>query len=73
MHQTKNAVDGTIERYKARLVAKGFSRVEGLDYSKTFAPVAKMNSIRLVLTIATSREWTVHQMGVKCAFLHGDL
>ena len=55
------------------MVPKGFSQVEGLDYSETFAPVAKMNSIRLVLSIAASRKWTVHQMDVKCAFLHGDL
>ena len=73
VYQTKHAVDGTIERYKARLVAKGFSQVEGLDFSETFAPMAKMNSICLVLSIAASHKWTIHQIDVKCAFIHGDL
>jgi hypothetical protein len=70
---TKYASDGSVERHKARLVAKGFSHVEGIDYNETFAPVAKMNSIRLVLALAASHKWEVHQMDVKSAFLHGDL
>ena len=73
VYRTKYAADGSIDRYKARLVAKGFSQVEGIDYSETFAPVAKMNSIRLVLSLAASQGWTVYQMDVKSAFLHGDL
>ena len=73
VYLTKHVVNGTIERYKARLVAKGFSQVEGLDYSETFSPMAKMNSIHLVLSTVASRKWDVHQMDVKCAFLHGDL
>jgi hypothetical protein len=71
--RTKYASDGSIERHKARLVAKGFSQVEGIDYNETFAPVAKMNSIHLVLALAASHKWEVHQMDVKSAFLHGDL
>ena len=70
---TKYASDGSIERLKARLVAKGFSQVEGIDYNETFAPVAKMNSIRLVLSLAALHDWEVHQMDVKSTFLHGDL
>ena len=54
-------------------MAKGFSQVEGIDYSETFAPVAKMNSICLVLSLAASQHWSVYQMDVKSAFLHGDL
>ena len=54
-------------------MAKGFSQVQGIDYNETFAPVAKMDSIRLVLAIAASKQWEVHRMDVKSTFLHGDL
>ena len=73
VYKTKYALDGSVERQKARLVAKGFSQVEGIDYNETFSPVAKMNSIHLVLALATSHKWEVHQMDVKSAFLHGYL
>eukprot|EP00253_Pinus_taeda_P001541 PITA_01541 len=73
VYRTKYGPDGKVDKYKARLVAKGFSQVEGLDYTETFSPVAKMNSIRLVLSLAASSKWEVHQMDVKSAFLHGDL
>ena len=62
-----------VERHKAQLVSKGFSQVEGVDYNETFSLVAKMNSICLVLSLATSHKWEVHKMDVKSAFLHGDL
>ena len=62
-----------MDRHKVRLFAKGFSKVEGIDYTETFSPVAKMNSIRLVLSLAASFKWEVHQMDVKSTFLHGDL
>ena len=51
IYQTKFVVDGGVDKHKARLVAKGFSQVLGIDYTKTFAPVTKMNSIRLTLAI----------------------
>jgi hypothetical protein len=54
--------DGDIRKYKDRLVAKGYSQVHGIDYIETFAPVAKMDSIRLVLAITASRRWEVHHM-----------
>ena len=73
VYRTKYASDGSIEIHKARLVAKGFSQVEGIDYNETFSPVAKMNSIRIVLSLVASHKWEVHQMDVKYAFLHGDL
>ena len=73
VYRTKYGPDGKVDKHKARLVAKGFSQVEGIDYTETFAPVAKMNSIFLVLSLAASYKWEVHQMDVKSAFLHGDL
>jgi hypothetical protein len=73
VYRTKYASYGSVERHKARLVAKGFSQVEGIDYNETFSFVAKMNSTCLVLSLAASHKWEVHQMDVKSAFLHGDL
>eukprot|EP00253_Pinus_taeda_P019857 PITA_19857 len=73
VYRTKYGPDGKVDKHKARLVAKGFSQVEGIYYTETFSPVAKMNSIRLVLSLAASLKWEVHQMDVKSAFLHGDL
>ena len=65
--------DGRPDRYKARLVAQGFTQVEGIDFKETFAPVAKMDTIRLVLAIAAARKMSIHQMDVKTAFLNGDI
>lgn len=65
--------DGTLSRYKARLVVCGNNQTEGVDYSETFAPVAKMVTIRDFLQLVASRDWEVHQMDVHNAFLHSDL
>jgi hypothetical protein len=50
----KHRVDGSIERYKAHLVARGFTQQEGIDYSETFSPVVKQETVRLVFSIAVS-------------------
>eukprot|EP00253_Pinus_taeda_P021161 PITA_21161 len=73
VYKTKYVPDGKVDKHKACLVAKGFSQVEGIDYIETFSLVSKMNSIFLVLSLATSFKWEVHQMDVKSSFLHGNL
>ena len=73
VYKTKFAADGSPLNYKAILVAKGYSHVHGIDYNETFVPVAKMDSIRLALAIATSKQWEIHHMDVKCVFLNGYL
>ncbi|KAG7556870.1 Retrotransposon gag domain [Arabidopsis suecica] len=65
--------NGDIECYKARPVARGFTQTYGEDYLDTFAPVAKLHTVRVVLSLATNLEWELWQMDVKNAFLQGEL
>jgi hypothetical protein len=64
---------GEIKRRKARLVVRGFEQEEGRDYNETFAPVAKFQSIRIVLALSAIKGWHVHQMDVDGAFLYAPL
>ncbi|GJV21596.1 zinc finger, CCHC-type containing protein [Tanacetum coccineum] len=71
--KTKKDADGKIIKHKARLVAKGYIQEHGIDFEEVFAPVARMETIRLLLAIAANNKWQVHHLDVKSAFLHGDL
>ena len=69
----KLSADGSVERYKSRLVAKGYSQVEGIDNGEILSPIAKLTSIRFLLSLATSYDLEIEQMDVKTTFFHGDL
>ncbi|GKB49275.1 zinc finger, CCHC-type containing protein [Tanacetum coccineum] len=69
----KLKVDGTIEKFKARLVIQGFKQKSGIDYFDTYAPVARISTIRLLIAMTSIHNLIIHQMDVKTAFLNGDL
>jgi hypothetical protein len=71
--KNKQDANGIVIHNKARLVAQGFSQVEGVDYGETFAPVARLESIRIMLAYATHHNFKLQQMDVKSAFLNGPL
>ena len=69
----KKDEDGQVVRNKERLVAQGYTQVEGMDYGETYAPVARLESIRILLAYANHHDITLYQMDIKSAFLNGKI
>ena len=69
----RHNIDGFVTKYKARLVDKGYAQAGGIDYEETFSPIARISTVRAVIEGAVVKRWSLHQMDVKNAFLHGDL
>jgi hypothetical protein len=73
VYKVKRDEKGNVVRYKARLVAKGYVQRDGIDVDEVFAPVARMDSVRVLLALAATRGWNVHHLDVKSAFLNDEL
>jgi hypothetical protein len=73
VYKIKKMVDGTVDRYKACLVSKGSKQHYRIDYEDIFSPIVKAATIRLILSIVVSRGWSLRQLDVQNAFLHGVL
>ncbi|RVW46097.1 Retrovirus-related Pol polyprotein from transposon RE1 [Vitis vinifera] len=73
VYRTKLNSDGSINKHKARLVVKGYAQMFGVDFSETFAPVARLDTIRMLLALAAQRKWKIYQLDMKSAFLNGYL
>jgi hypothetical protein len=73
VYKLKRDSSGAVVKHKARLVAKGYVQKQGVDYKEVFAPVARLDTVRLLLALAAQQGWEVHHMDVKSAFLNGEL
>ena len=69
VYKTKRNAKGEIKKHKARLVAKGYSQKAGIDYDEVFAPVARLETIRLIISLAAQNKWRIFQMDVKSEIL----
>lgn len=73
VYKIKYNSEGEIGRYKGRLVEKCYVQKERIDYDKNFVPITKIYTIRMVFSLVTIKDWTIHQMDVKFAFLQGEI
>ena len=73
VNTVKIGPDGGVDRLKAQLVIKGYTQIYGSNYYDTFSPVVKMTFFRLLLSMAAMSSWSLYQLDIKNAFLHGDL
>jgi len=73
VYKVKHNADGSVSIYKTRLVAKGYAQTYGIEYEETYSLITKMTTVRLIIAMAATKGWSLHQMDVKNVFLHGDL
>ena len=73
MFTIKYKLDGAVNRYKVQLIVRGFTQEYGADYAEIFLPIARLNSIQVLLFVAINQSWELSQLDVKNVFLHGDL
>jgi len=73
VYKAKLNEHGESDKYKARLVAKGYVQQHGIDYTEVFAPVARLDTVRLIVAFAAIKGWIVYQLDIKSTFLHGEL
>jgi hypothetical protein len=71
--KVKKNEHGAVTHHKAHLVVKGYAQRQGVDYDEVFAPLARMEAVRLLVALAAHEGWFIHHMDVKSAFLNGDL
>lgn len=64
--------NGEVDKFKARLVAMGYAQ-QGIDYTEVFAPVARIDTVRMIVALAAQKGWTLYQLDVKSVFLYGEL
>jgi hypothetical protein len=62
VYKVKHNADGSMSRYKTRLVAKGYAQTYGIDYEETYSPIAKMTTLKVIITMAAAKGWSLHQM-----------
>lgn len=73
VYKLKRDANGNVIKHKAWLMAKGYVKKQGIDFEEVFAPVTRLETVRLLLALAAKNEWEVHHLDVKSAFLNGDL
>ena len=73
VYKIKRNADGEIDRYKARLVAKGYKQKYRVDYEEFFAPIARLDTVRMIISLATHHSWMIYQLDGKSVFLNGIL
>ncbi|KAL8107155.1 hypothetical protein AgCh_023817 [Apium graveolens] len=73
VYKLKRDLEGNVVKYKARLIAKGYVQRKEVDYDEVFAPVARLDTVRLLLALSAKEEWKVHHLDIKLVFLNGEL